>query len=371
MEDKRSKVRNLYLIRHGKVQLSDGVRRCIGRTDLPLSHVGILQSEDLEIYFRAHPVEKIYCSPLLRSRDTARYMAGGQYPIEVRENLTELYMGEWENVPMNQLKKTLESEPVHGEGREAGLKRFASEIRKILNETSGDVACVAHAGVNCCFLSSIQHSPLEQSRALYQPYGGISRIEIDTEGQMKIAELGVMPTKALNPFKCEKIWEIYHTPEDIREHCRKVCQRALMMGEVLNEAGCQLDLELLRSAALLHDVVRSRRNHAEEAARILRKEGYPEVADIVRMHHDLGVDTEQMDAVDNRPEMPTEAEVLYLADRLVCGTRYVTLDERFHESRKRCLEQNDSEEALKAHARRYQESKYIEQKVQYYIEKTL
>ncbi len=371
MNDKKSNVRNLYLIRHGKVKFSDGIRRCVGRTDLPLSHVGILQAEDLEIYFKEHPVEAVFSSPLKRCRDTAAYVAANRCEVQIRENLIELDMGEWENVPMCDLKKTLEAEPISGESRRDGLKRFSKEIEHILNETTGDVACVAHAGVNCCFLSQVLNSPLEQSRSLYQPYGGVSRIEIDQKGNMRVAELGIMPTKAPNPFKCEKIWEIYNTPEDIREHCRKVCQRALMMGEVLNEAGCQLDLELIRSAALLHDVVRSRKHHAEEAAKILRKEGYPEVAEIIRVHHDISGTDWKTDMDQEKLGMPTEAEVLYLADRLVLGTRFVSLDERFRESRKKCEEQSDAKEALEAHAYRYQVSKYIEKKIQYYIEKTL
>ena len=218
MNGEKNNIRNLYLIRHGKVKFSDGIRRCVGRTDLPLSHVGILQAEDLEIYFKEHPVEAVFSSPLKRCRDTAAYVAANRCEVQIRENLIEQDMGEWENVPMCDLKKTLEAEPISGESRRDGLKRFSKEIEHILNETTGDVACVAHAGVNCCFLSQVLNSPLEQSKSLYQPYGGISRIEIDKKGNMRVAELGIMPTKAPNPFKCEKIWEIYNTPEDIREH---------------------------------------------------------------------------------------------------------------------------------------------------------
>lgn len=48
-------------------------------------------------------------------------------------------MGEWENIPMqqlkNQYKKKLELEPDHGESREKGLKRFQEAMDKVLDHS--------------------------------------------------------------------------------------------------------------------------------------------------------------------------------------------------------------------------------------------
>lgn len=90
------------------------------------------------------------------------------------EGLAELDMGEWENVPLCDLKKELESEPLLGEGREHGLMRMDHTIKHILSHTQGDVVAVAHAGINCCYLAGLTGHPLNTSRALTQPYGGIS-----------------------------------------------------------------------------------------------------------------------------------------------------------------------------------------------------
>ena len=191
----KKKVRILYLARHGRVEFPDGISRCIGRTELPLSEEGRKQARELYRYFSEHPVEHIYSSPRGRCVETADIIAGGRTLVKIEEDLSEIYMGEWENRLLKELHKDLESEPEYGEGREAGLRRFERAVRKILDETEGSVLCVAHAGVNCCFLSKVLDTPLRISRALPQPYGGISRILIGELGEMKAEEIGVTPNK--------------------------------------------------------------------------------------------------------------------------------------------------------------------------------
>lgn len=366
-------IRKLYLIRHGKVDFPQGIHRCIGHTELPLSKEGILQARKLGQYFAHNPVTQIFTSPLGRCLETAEILSDGRYPVLAVPELRELDMGEWENVPLRQLKKNLESEPAQGEGRRAGLLRFQKALNGILKETTGDIACVAHAGVNCCYLSMILGTPIETSRALPQPYGGISSILIDREGNMQVAELGVMPEKYPNKKACENIWEHYHTPEQVRNHCVAVCEQAMQIGDKLNQSGYALDRELILSAALLHDVVRSRPNHAIEGAKILVREGYPLLAEIVGRHHDLSMDMTQI-LLGKRvwgqcQESPNEAEVVYLADKLVMENQVVTLEERFAGSRRRCMQKTDAEAALAALERRYQEAKSVEKKLRLCIER--
>ena len=69
-------MRIIYLIRHGRVGFPNGIKRCIGRTDLLLDDWGKRQAEDLREYFRLHPVKHIYCSQLTRSIETARILGG-------------------------------------------------------------------------------------------------------------------------------------------------------------------------------------------------------------------------------------------------------------------------------------------------------
>ena len=42
--------RKIYLIRHGELEFADGIRRCIGRTEIPLNESGRKQAERLYIF---------------------------------------------------------------------------------------------------------------------------------------------------------------------------------------------------------------------------------------------------------------------------------------------------------------------------------
>ena len=54
-----------------------------------------------------------------------------------------------------------------------------------------------------------------------------------------------------------------------------------------------------------------------------------------------------------------EAQVLYLADKRIQGTKKVTIEERFQSSLEKCT----TEEAKGRHNARYREAKYIEAKI--------
>lgn len=358
--------RYLYLVRHGSVEFPEGKRRCIGRTDLPLSEAGRRQARALAAYFVGHPVETVYTSPLARTRETAMILSENRFPVAAAEGLIELDMGEWENVPLKEIKKELESEPQQGEKRADGLIRFQKAIEEILDQTRGDVAVVAHAGINCCYLSSLLESPLETSRALPQPYGGFSRILVqepegagaesgrpDTAGRrLQVLELGRMPEDAPSMKECERIWDRYQTPEAVRDHCRAVEQRAACLAQALLDAGQPVDPALVQAAALLHDVARTEKDHPAAGARILVREGYPRIASIILRHHDWERGEEGKEDL--------EAAIVYLADKQIQGTRPVSLAERFAKSRSRCEKQEDAAEALAALEKRHQQAQSIE-----------
>lgn len=365
MSKTKNSKRIVYLIRHGKPEFPDNKKRCIGRTDLALSQDGMLQAGQLTEFFYKNPVERVFTSPLIRCRRTADILAAGRIPVSEEEGLIELDMGEWENLPMNEIKKELESEPVYGEKRSEGLERIKNTIQVLLKNTSGDIACVSHAGINCCYLSFCLGTPLETSRVLPQPYGGISCLETDGNGVLSVKSVGRMPKAFPDPAECEEIWEHYHTPEGVRAHCRKVCERAMDIAKRLNEdkRNPRLNPGLIQSASLLHDVARDKRDHAKAGADILIREGYPEIAEIIAVHHDLTVN-EILQHI-----FPNEAEVVYLADKLVQGTKDVTIEERFSKSLKKCMEDKCPEEAMEAHNRRYETAKTIEKKINYYLGK--
>lgn len=346
--------RNLYLVRHGKPDFPQGERRCIGRTDLELSEKGRKQARALKNYFQDRQGLAVFSSPLLRASQTAQILAGSRFPVTIQRDLQELDMGEWENRPLSQIRKTLESEPEQGEKRIQGLARFRQAVDQAAASWDRDLVLVSHAGISSCFLSQILGTPLETCRTLRQPYGGITQIQISPDGGMKVIRLGEMPQSAPDEEDCQELLERFQTPEPVRRHCEKVREKALEIGRALEQSGLSLDMRLIGAAALLHDIARARPGHQQEGARILEREGYPQTARIILVHHD-------MDDLLNK-EKPDEADVVYLADKLVEGEKDVTLDQRFAGKLQRYAQQGD-QEALKACRRRLKEAQTVMERV--------
>jgi broad specificity phosphatase PhoE len=95
----------LLLARHG--QTADNASGLIlGRRDPPLSDLGAQQAAGLGVQARARGVVAIWCSPLLRARQTAS-MIGQAIGVEaaVVDDLIESGRGEWEGVPQTVLAR--------------------------------------------------------------------------------------------------------------------------------------------------------------------------------------------------------------------------------------------------------------------------
>ena len=133
---------------------------------------------------------------------------------------------------------------------------------------------------------------------------------------------------------CQSFYQLAATPEPVQQHCRAVAEKALALGELLQQRGVLLQLDLLESAALLHDVCRTKKGHAAAGAAFLRYYGLEQVAQLVEVH---------MDWPQNQPVTLNEAAVLYLADKLVSGDGQVPLADRFAEKRKKYAAQQEIE----------------------------
>jgi broad specificity phosphatase PhoE len=93
----------LLLARHG--QTADNASGLIlGRRDPALSELGEQQAAGLAVQARARGVAAVWCSPLLRARQTASVVghALGAEPAVI-EDLIESARGEWEGAPQSVL----------------------------------------------------------------------------------------------------------------------------------------------------------------------------------------------------------------------------------------------------------------------------
>ena len=112
--------------------------------------------------------------------------------------------------------------------------------------------------------------------------------------------------------------------ENIVAHSLQVCRVSLLLTDRLGLPG--LNRELIRAAALLHDITKTRsfhthEDHAETGARLLADLGYPEVARIVGQHV-------RLDRYALTSSTPTDAEIVNYSDKRVLHDKIVPLSER-------------------------------------------
>ena len=125
-------------------------------------------------------------------------------------------------------------------------------------------------------------------------------------------------TQVPSEDECDAIIKRVNTPVKVINHCKRVAQLSCDMGRYLMKSGCQLNLDLIRTAALLHDLAKGEPHHAHVGADLLVN--YPEVAEIVADHMDICL---------NSDKPLTEKEIVYLADKLVLEDQIISLQARF------------------------------------------
>lgn len=146
----------VFLIRHGATVLS-AEDRFAGATDVELSDVGRHQVEELSKRLADLPVAAFYASPLQRTMETARIIAGPHgKPVEPDAGFLEINHGVWEGLTRQEAEMKFggmylkwEADPYNfaPEGGETGLAVAARAMPALL----GVVA--AHPGENVCVVS--------------------------------------------------------------------------------------------------------------------------------------------------------------------------------------------------------------------------
>ena len=127
-----------------------------------------------------------------------------------------------------------------------------------------------------------------------------------------------------------ELLEKENTPENVIEHCKAVCRKAMKIAANFNDA----DRDLIRQGALLHDIGRSRTHgitHALEGVEIAQKYGYPvEVLNIIERHIGAGITPEEAQrlGLPKKSYVPQtiEEKIVAHADNLISGTREVDID---------------------------------------------
>ncbi len=125
--------------------------------------------------------------------------------------------------------------------------------------------------------------------------------------------------------------------EHIIAHCQAV---AKMVQIILLELSCTnvlLDEDALLSAALLHDIARKEKNHADVGALKLKTLGYEAIGNMIATHMDIDVDI-------NAPL--NENELLFIADKLVSEDEVCGFEKRFEKAFLKCAGNFDAQKNI-------------------------
>ena len=86
----------LLTMRHGETDWNSR-HKMQGRTDIGLNELGRMQAMEAGRNLREGSVDLVFCSPLVRARQTAELVIGNRdVKIKVDDRLTERCFGEWE-----------------------------------------------------------------------------------------------------------------------------------------------------------------------------------------------------------------------------------------------------------------------------------
>lgn len=128
----------------------------------------------------------------------------------------------------------------------------------------------------------------------------------------------MIPTRQM----CEQLWADRELSDELKNHLTAVADRSVRIGTALNRKGFSLNIPLIETAALLHDISKGEPHHERKGAEVLEAAGFGELAPIVKAHMRLPRESEGK---------ISELTVVFLADKLIIGSKPVTLEKRYAE----------------------------------------
>lgn len=354
--------RRIFLVRHGTpVGYDKGPHLYRGQIDLPLSDAGAVEAAATGEWFAQIGFNgRLYASPLVRAYDTTAIIADRiaavnpafNKEIKVVEGLKEINVGHYEGLTRAEAEAQYPesarelTEDLYtgvfagGESIKEAGDRFGEALRDILAENadnSDNILIGAHTGVISGFLVGIGEMDKSELMRRPMPCGSVTILCEHKDGSFSTERIGWKSAETLTDDMILRLYDKYEVPEHIRAHMRAVADYQEEVLTHLEAKGKYYDRQLARSAALLHDIARLKKKHAAEGARILEKEGYPEVAAIVAEHHSSERCGGKVDGDGRRKGGLSLEDILFYSDKRVDETTVVTVEERFAASEYKCV----------------------------------
>ncbi|MGO8877972.1 MAG: alpha-ribazole phosphatase [Desulfomonilaceae bacterium] len=205
--------RKIYLLRHGEIdRIYRG--RFVGQTDLPLTDTGEFQARFWKQELSEVLFSTIHCSDLVRSQNTAQIIAASRgIPIEVTPEFREINLGEWDGLPISDIKSHFPDEwRMRGENLESyrppGGESFSDLASRVVpvfgsivkNAEGGNLLIVAHAGVNRVILCHALGMPLANLFRICQDYGCMNILEL-SGSSLRLKAMNMLPRGQARRFK--------------------------------------------------------------------------------------------------------------------------------------------------------------------------
>lgn len=242
---------------------------------------------------------------------------GGEFSVQIGVNWKK-FIRQWSGPVVHltmygeRLEKAINNIPRDDILVVVGAEKVPSDVYKLAdfnisvgNQPHSEVAALA------IFLDRLTEAIWAKSR-----FEGRRRIIPSKKGKIVIdVEEGY-----LSDVTCLEILKEMGCEDNIVKHSKVVTELAVKMAEL-----CKADVDLVRTAALLHDIgriVTHGPEHGYEGARILRELGFPEaIVSIVERHVGGGLDAKEMKEL-GLPEkdvipITLEEKIVCLADKLV------------------------------------------------------
>jgi len=193
-------VTTIYLLRHGALP-ETWRERFVGQIDPPLGLEGVSQAEALAGSLSLQKFDAIFCSDLVRSRQTASIIAdAANIPFAARRDLREIALGEWDGLPRREVAvrdpeqfaargKDIEHYRIPGGESFADCQaRVLAAWNEIIRPEFHCVVVVGHAGINRLLLCHFMGIPVAQMFTLGQDYGCVNVIEQDA-GEVRVLQV--------------------------------------------------------------------------------------------------------------------------------------------------------------------------------------
>lgn len=179
-------MKTIYLLRHGKIA-RQAEKRFVGQIDVPLDEEGLSQAKWWREELDKAAFGQIYCSDLIRSRETARIIAGEEH-IHIMPQLREINLGEWDGLSKTEVRARFPGKwkkrgenlasyrPLGGESFTDLYARVIPVFEQIVKQAEKDAFIVGHAGVNRMILCHVLGVPLANLFRLGQDYASLNTI---------------------------------------------------------------------------------------------------------------------------------------------------------------------------------------------------